>query len=363
MGQNKLIIAAAGSGKTTFLVNKAIGKKDGHILITTYTRANEEEIRSRFYRINKCIPDNVTIHPWFSFLLQHGARPYQGCKTKEKINGLILYNGQSAKGVAEVNTEKHYFTETHKIYSDKLSKFVFNCNKENNGEVINRLSRIYTDIFIDEVQDLSGYDLELLKLLFDSSINVLLVGDPRQGTYSTSNSAKNKQYKKSKIIYFFEDTSLQIEKDNNLLTTNYRSCPAICDLSNNLFPALPKTHSGNNQVVDHSGVFLVKRKDIGEYLKRYEPIQLRDSSRNSAIRDDYSVINFGKSKGLEFERVLIYPTQPFIDWLEDNNSDLAPTSRSKFYVAITRAKYSVGIVYDYDDSTNVSGAMKFVPSN
>jgi len=60
--------------------------------------------------------------------------------------------------------EKHYLTPGHKIYSDKLAKFVIRCNEKSDGAVIDRLSKIYTHIFIDEVQDLAGYDLDILKL-------------------------------------------------------------------------------------------------------------------------------------------------------------------------------------------------------
>lgn len=49
---------------------------------------------------------------------------------------------------------------------------------------------------------------------------------------------------------------------------------------------------------------------------------------------------------MEFERVLIYPTQPFQDWLKNRSSNLQPSSRAKFYFAITRAKHSVGIVFN-----------------
>lgn len=45
-------------------------------------------------------------------------------------------------------------------------------------------------------------------------------------------------------------------------------------------------------------------------------------------------------------------------WMNDNNSELAPMSRSKFYVALTRAKFSVGIVYDYNDDTRMDGIKK-----
>ena len=46
MMNNKLIIAAAGSGKTTYLINEAMKFKDEKVLITTYTEANEEEIKT-----------------------------------------------------------------------------------------------------------------------------------------------------------------------------------------------------------------------------------------------------------------------------------------------------------------------------
>ena len=73
---SSLIIAAAGAGKTTFLVKKALEISE-NVLITTYTDANEQSIRDKFYEINGCIPSNVTIMPWFSLLIKHGISCYQ----------------------------------------------------------------------------------------------------------------------------------------------------------------------------------------------------------------------------------------------------------------------------------------------
>lgn len=383
---NKLIIAAAGSGKTTLLVKKALETKDEKILITTYTQANEAEIRKKIIEVNKYIPQNITVQTWFSFLLQHGARPFQGYIFEKKIKGLILVNSKSGLKAyknqcqdcrqerevkdncnkckdpiyfgEENEFERHYFTKGLKIYSDKLSKFVYRCNQKSGTAVINRLSRIYKHICIDEVQDLAGYDLELLKLLFASNIQILLVGDPRQGTYSTNSSAKNKKFKKSEIVHFFEDESMDIETDKNSLLINYRCISPICELSNKLFPDFQGTTSGNNYETEHDGIYFVKESDVDNYLKRYNPIQLRDSKRK-AVNEKHSVMNFGESKGLSFDRVLIYPTQPIIDWIKDNNKELAPTSKSKLYVAITRARYSVGIVHNYTAKTNVPGIQLF----
>jgi len=369
MNQNKLIIAAAGAGKTTFLVNEALKIMDERVLITTYTQANEEEIKKKIIEVNLCIPPNVIVQTWFSFLLQHGVRPFQGGLFEKQITGLILVNSQSGlKGFTkfkqpiyfgeEKDFERHYFSKEMKIYSDKISKFIFRCNKKSGGAVIERLCKIYSHIFIDEVQDLAGYDLELLKLLFKANSNTLLVGDPRQGTYSTNSSSKNKKFKKSAIVNFFEDGSFKIETDTTSLTTNYRCNELICNLSNKLFINLPPTDSGNIAKTTHDGVFFVRSADVEEYLEKYSPVQLRENVKTE-VNENYRVMNFGESKGLSFDRALIYPTNPILKWLADNNSELASTSRSKLYVALTRARYSVGIVFDYSESLTIEGVSKW----
>lgn len=94
-------------------------------------------------------------------------------------------------------------------------------------------------------------------------------------------------------------------------------------------------------------------------MEIYNPVQLRDSIRET-VDKNYESVNFGEFKGLTFERVLIYPTQPFFSWINDNNFELLSTSRSKLYVALTRAKYSVGIIYDYNEVTKIEGIQKFI---
>lgn len=371
MKTNKLIIAAAGSGKTTFLVNEALKQKSGKVLITTYTQANEAEIRKKFIEINGWIPPNVTVQTWFSTLLQHGVRPYQGGLCEKTVRGMLLVNEPSAlkyttKSGKKVyysesaDLEKHYFTNDMKIYSDKISKFVCRCNKNSNGEVVNRLSRIFSHIFIDEIQDLAGYDLEILKLLLKCSSNILFVGDPRQVTYLTHNERKHSQYKEGRIKDFILNECPKdiCEIDEVTLNRTHRNNKLICEYSSRLYPNFAACISNQTETTEHDGVFLVKEEHVGHYLQKYNPVQLRDSVKVK-VNKDYKSINFGESKGLTFDRVLIYPTQRFINWINDNNHELPPMSRSKFYVALTRAKYSVGIIYNYEESTNLEGLQKF----
>ena len=257
MCKNKLIIAAAGSGKTTFLVEQAKKVKDKNVLITTYTEANESEIRKKF---NGRIPKNVTIQTWFSFLLQHGVRPYQSVMNDdlhEKKIGFYLSEEKSGKRHNSkgepilINTQRlvrnnqftgekkifsyYFFTKALKIYSDKISEFIIECNKKTQGEIIKRITRIYPHIYIDEIQDLAGWELQITKLLFNSKSNVLLVGDPRQVTYLTHHSSKYGKYKDGRIKEFVESECNKKKEicniDENTLQKSHRNNKAICDFS------------------------------------------------------------------------------------------------------------------------------------
>jgi len=366
---NRLIIAAAGSGKTTYLVRSALQESD-NILITTYTIANEQEIRKKFIELNGCIPHNVTIKTWFAFLLQHGVKPFQGVLLDEKITGMILVNQKSGlkymsiRGPVYYGEEelyKFYFTNEMKMYSDKISKFVCRCEEETRGAVIKRISRIFSKIYIDEVQDMAGYDLELIKALLKAECDLIMVGDPRQVTYHTHNEAKNKKYADGNIEEYIKNECKNIDYiiDKETLNDSYRSNKNICSFSSKLYPEYGETGTKQFNVTGHDGVFLIRYNDLDEYLAKYKPMQLREK-RTVKVVDKYPVINMGESKGLTFDRVLIYPTRTMRDWMNNHSYILKPKTRLQFYVAITRAKFSVGIVYDYNEMTKIDGVEKYI---
>lgn len=367
--KNRLIIAAAGSGKTTFIVKEALSIKDKRVLITTFTEANANEINKKFYELNECIPGNITIQTLFSLLLEHGVKPFQGVLTDKKITGILLVNQRSGlkyqgKGFpvywGEDNFDKYYFTEDNRVYTDKLAKLVVRCNEKSEGLVLSRLTNLYSNIFIDEIQDLAGYDLEIIKLLLQSKSSVLMVGDPRQVTYHTHDESKYVKYTDGNIVDFvkFECRSISCNIDFQTLNSSFRNNQLICDFSSKLYSNFPTCSSVQRAVTGHDGVFLIKESDVNKYLFEYKPMQLRDSI-STEVNNKYKAMNFGNSKGTTFDRVIIYPTKPMINWLKDNDSELKPPSRAKFYVALTRAKYSVAIIMNYTNKTNIDGAQKF----
>ena len=382
MIENKLIIAAAGSGKTTYLVKEALSHSDNNVLILTYTLSNEASIKANIRDHANCIPKNITVQTWFSFLLQHGVKPYQGSLDEslfgQDIRGMILVNMQSAFhyrgahgpvywGEAE-HFHKHYFTKERKIYSDKISKFIVKCNQKSDNAIVDRIARIYDFISIDEIQDLAGYDLELIKLLFKSSASILLVGDPRQVTYLTHIERKFSKYKNGRIKDFVESNDCrgtQCEVDEITLNVSHRNNLAICEYSTRLYSEFSNTlpcSCCRQHATDHEGIFLLKPDDIDAYTKKYDVIQLRWDSRKHVLAD-VPVMNFGESKGHTFDRVLIYPTDKMIEWITNNAREFSDGARAKFYVALTRAKHSVAIAMDYDTGIEYEGVTKWGDAN
>jgi superfamily I DNA/RNA helicase len=373
MGPNKLVIAAAGSGKTTYLVRQALAAGPKRVLITTYTESNEEEIRRKFFQIHGSVPGNITIQTWFSLLIEHGVKPFQGRLFDWNVGGMILVStrsglrGKDRQGRptfwGEGDFRRCYFDKRDRIYSDKLSKLVIRCNEASEGAVIERLTRIFPHIFVDEVQDLAGHDLDILLALFRSPATVVMVGDPRQVTYVTHHEARLKKYRDGRIADFVQTElpkKVACEIDVTSLVTSHRNSPAICELSSKLYPAMVPTGAcdcvGCRQAApEDSGLHIVRRKDLPRYLEAARPVQLRWGSNVRVVSPDLPVLTFGRSKGLGFDSIVIYPTKDMVEWLRDPTYALRSETRAKFYVALTRARHTVAVVFDLPGGDEIPG--------
>ena len=347
---NILILAAAGSGKTTYIVKQALNIKNQKVLITTYTIQNKREIEKKFIEIKGCIPANITIQTWFSFLLQHGVKPYKNSLYRGNIEGFCFTNNIPNNYVKKNDVERYFFTKNHLIYSLRLSEFAFECNKKSNNLVMDRISKIYNYIFIDEAQDLAGYDFLFIEELMKET-NMTLVGDLRQRTYKTTNQTKNKSFN-IKSYFEQEDKKINIEINTTILQKNYRSCAYICSFSDRIYPDYPKTEPNTLIKNNHMGIFLIQEEDLEKYLESFNSIQLIWNKKTKTNKK-YKTINFGNSKGLTFDRVVVYPTKEIVKWLKNNQSDLAKEARAKFYVAVTRARYSVAFVLNNKDIESI----------
>ncbi|WP_332770524.1 UvrD-helicase domain-containing protein [Phenylobacterium sp.] len=372
IGENRLVIAAAGSGKTTYLVEEALKIKDQRVLITTYTDSNEAEIRQKFFDVVGHVPTNVVIMTWFSLLITHGVKPFQGAVFDFPVKGMVLVQAQSA--IRYINSQgigvpwpdddiaRHFFDGRGQVFSDKLSKLVIRCDEQSGGAVFDRLSRVFPHVFVDEVQDLAGYDLDILEALARSPVRLLMVGDPRQVTYLTHNERRLAKYANGGIADFLRTLpkKLKIEVDYSSLNRSHRNSAAICAVSSRLFPGFAATQacecaSCRRPPPASAGVFILRISDYAHYLATVRPVQLRDKITSNGVDPSSPAVNFGESKGRGFDHVVILPTGPMKKWLADPDSDLAAQSRAKFYVALTRARHSVAVAMDWKSAVLPEG--------
>jgi DNA helicase II / ATP-dependent DNA helicase PcrA len=91
---SEVVIAAAGGGKTTRIVKRALGASAERCALVTYTQTNVAEITNKIYGLNGAVPRHVEVWSWFSFLLRELARPYQGSMIEGRINGIQWVEGR-----------------------------------------------------------------------------------------------------------------------------------------------------------------------------------------------------------------------------------------------------------------------------
>lgn len=73
----------------------------------------------------------------------------------------LVITGLNFKGQRNRFTSKtgiHYFLDGNgAMYRDGVSDFVVELNQKSGGAVVRRLERVYTHVFVDEVQHLVGF--------------------------------------------------------------------------------------------------------------------------------------------------------------------------------------------------------------
>jgi DNA helicase II / ATP-dependent DNA helicase PcrA len=344
---NRAVIAAAGSRKTQFVIDATLAAPARRrVLITTYTRYNCDQISRRLQAAKGCIPPNVSVMPWFTFLMNQAARPYQSALTGRIDYAKSLnFEGKHPIGIPKNKPLQYYFDGNGNFYRDGVAEFAFGADQATGGRVIRRLELLYHEIYIDELQDLAGYDLEVLDLLFASNIHVTAVGDPRQHTYSTNRSSKNKQYRGHAMVDWLHQRADVCAIETR--AESWRCNQEICNWADALYPELPATSSRNQERTGHDGVFRVARENVLRYVKQYRPTILRWN--RSADTLGLPATNIGMSKGSTYDRVLIFPTQPMLQYLKSGDPACLKAPEH-LYVAVTRARHSLAFTVDRKDA-------------
>lgn len=351
---NHLTLAVAGSGKTQGIVDAcSAAHPEERILVLTYTSTNQQEL---IERLGTQAGDhhNVEVSGWFSFLMGSFVRPYLPfAYPGQRLQGFD-FKSAPQQGVANEEWNR-YFNQHGEARKVHLAQLAHRVNEASENAPIRRLERVYSRIFIDEVQDLCGWDLEVLRLLMSSSVSLEMVGDVRQAIIVTNErETKNSPYKYMKIWDWFQkqEKAGRLSISHKIETKRCR--PEIVSFADSLFSeekGFQKTVSQNTSTSHHDGLYLVREADVDSYMQEFSPLLLRRTKTSGKYLDVYSPLNIGKAKGLGSTHVLIYPTGE-VKKLLQKGTPLEEVRAAYLYVAVTRARQSVAFILDSPKTCN-----------
>ena len=200
-----LVLAGPGSGKTTVIIQRVHHLIEYHkvlpekIIVLTFTRAAAREMKERFFRICNSQYANV------SFLTIHALCYDIICGELGKKKLEILTEKEAELLRKKVKRELFY-TEQERELTKEEEMVLYRCfqqEKKKLGyfeleDLVNTAYRLlyskpvllrawqnrFSYYLIDEFQDTSMRQLELLFLLCDKNRNIMVVGDDDQSIYA-----------------------------------------------------------------------------------------------------------------------------------------------------------------------------------
>lgn len=264
-----VVFAGPGSGKTFVLTERifymiyTLGIKPEHILVITFTKAAAKQMKARFYNKSK---ENLpitfkTFHAFFYQILSqskiHMHKKIISDKEKMQIIKQIIYlyysnESDQSELIKEISAclSNRYHSSQNNIYSFFSEKEMHEMITfyEEEKEKINRIDftdlvflslgklkhdpkfleviqKQYPYILIDEFQDITLEQYEIICLIASKSKNIFIVGDEDQSIYKFCGSKSNCM---RKFICDFVGTK------KYFLDMNFRSGGKIIECSRNL---------------------------------------------------------------------------------------------------------------------------------
>ena len=331
----RVIFAVAGSGKTSHIVDSLTLNKRS--LIVTYTRNNFNNLSEKIIKkFNNSWPDNITLMTYFQFLFRFCYKPFLSDKVQAKG---IIYSKNDNKYISKDNL-RYFLSSDRYIYHNRLSLLL---QKESVIEKIKaRLSKYFDEFIIDEVQDIAGRDFNFLIDLMQAGVNMLFVGDFFQHTFDTSrdgnvNSKLFDNFNKYKEHFI----NVGFNIDESSLIKSWRCSTSICDyISNNLNVNIESNRSDDERL---SISFISELQEVNRILNDDSIIKLHYKKSYNYGRYHK---NWGATKGEDHynDVCVLLNNRTFYLYKRGKLSELAPATRNKLYVAITRAHGNVYLI-------------------
>ena len=236
---HNFVHACAGAGKTELIVQRCANTADQkRRLVITLTDSGQEELVSRLSVA--CRPSQMPdVMGWYAFMIRHYVRPYLPILFSNlRPTGFIFDRAMHPKNHFKVGGNRRYFSSNGSIYKETLPELAVKVAEAMQGAVEKRLGRIYDEIIIDEVQDISRKSLDIIeRILNKSKPHLVLVGDVRQSLLdSDQTSSKNRNADRLELINWYRIHESTGRLETKELSETWRSNQGIADFSDRIFP-------------------------------------------------------------------------------------------------------------------------------
>jgi DNA helicase II / ATP-dependent DNA helicase PcrA len=328
----RVIFAVAGSGKTTFLINQL--NETERFLLVTYTNNNVHNLRTGIIKKFGYLPSNIKLYSYYSFLYGICYKPFLHDKLKTK--GINFES--TPYRFAKSNSREYYVDKFNRLYSGRISKLLFATNEQEN--VVERISKYFDHLFIDEIQDFGGNDFNLLKEISRAKVNHIYVGDFYQHTFDTSRDGNtNSKLHENHEKYISEFEKIGILPDTHTLSKSYRCSPTVCRfISENLSISIYSHRKDETLVqfidnIDNAKQILYDNSIVKLFYKEHYKYNCFSG-------------NWGESKGEDkYVNVCVVLNKSTLEkYIKGKLHELPPTTKNKLYVALSRAKNNVYLV-------------------
>lgn len=337
----RLILAVAGSGKTTKIIESLDTKK--HSLVITYTNNNFQNLKERIVRKFGYFPNNIVLWTYFSFLYKFCYRPLLSYKFKakginyEKHPNRYVKQFKIVDGKRQINGD-YFVDNNNRLYSNRIAKLLELQSEFNT--INSRLSKYFDNLFVDEVQDFAGHDFNLLRNLSQADIEMMFVGDFYQHTFDTSRDGNvNKSLHKDYDFYVASFVKMGMSIDKESLKNSHRCSPSVCAfIRDNLNIEIHSNRDDDTQII------VVDTQEQADEIFRNEQI-VKLFYRQHYEYGCYSR-NWGDCKGEDkYNDVCVVLNQKTVNLFQKHRPvELKPQARNKLYVACSRARGNLYLV-------------------
>ena len=328
-----LILAVAGAGKTTEIINNI--KKDDKTLIITYTENNYNILKNNIIKKFKGIPDNIKIYTYFTFLYRFCFLPL---KKGFKVKGLD-FNSNPNKYIKAKDINYYYNRVSKKMYHNRLAKI---CSDYFIDDIIKRIEKYFNFIYIDEIQDFASHDFNLLLNLIKTNCNILLVGDFYQHTFDTSrdgNVNSNLYNDYDNYINKIKNSDSNIKVDTINFLKSKRCSKQVCEFITEYLKIKIESYNNHDSIIRE-----IDDENTIEKIANDDNI-VKLFYQNSKKYDMKNKDNWGNSKGNTYiNTCVVLNKNSYEKYKKHKLNELPSSTKNKLYVALSRATNDVYII-------------------